>query len=1504
MLLTTVWATVCAQQPVTLALSNRDPTGTTAGYFDGNILQVGNQYGGASIFAKFGGNGTKSFTVYSPGDGKNIDPVTKDGFFNFKPNGSMGFDKGKILFFSGSTSNISGSVAIKAIPLIINTYIIVGPAEVKPGDEVTIRYQANSSGTFPDGLKFIVELTDAKDTFLKYLANPIDGNNSSESSTYTQGDFRYIRATIPSDLAAGNYKVRVVTSGLLVQAPAYSSAAFSIKTVSQVVTQPTAINVTSVCPGGQIILSANVTDDGLLGVRENATDGGKYWVSYYNASTNQLALDFKTYNDEYTGTVTKQPSGQYTASNKIAGPITIPSSLPPGNYYVKIFVGEQNNRLNPNNAGNSPVFTVKAPATVIISDAVAGGVTINPGQAAAVKLTLGGDGVFTFNYDDLRNPGFSQTVSVLTAGSTTINVYPTSTYTFDVSKLINFRGACDNGVKSGQAVIKVNALTVKTTSATPSAVCPNVNPIVVAFTVSAIPPSGTKFLVQISDKNGNFQALSTSAEQDGNLIGSGTQSPIMCSIGRPISTYSPGTNYKVRVISENGSVQPDGSSATVTLSRPDKPTVSDISYCENAATISLKTGVSEGDLFWYQIKYNGGDYGSYTVGQNQATPPPSPTTPGVYTYQVIQKVSGCDSELAELKVTVKAKSSSPGNQTVDFCQLTGSQTLTINAQNPIWYTSTGASIGSTAPTINTDNASPQIYKVTQNSNGCVSDQSTITVNIKPKPGLPTVNTPAAICQFGQSVALVATGVSGSSLQWFDSDDKPISTPSPNTDGTNPINYKVTQTVNGCTSDKFTVTQTFNPASDKPIFTPGFYCVGYPAEPLSARTQTQGPKWYLSGSEIPATTVPLTTEVKVFTYQLTQTQADKKGCPSKPVDVTISVLATPVAPSVQSRGLCNNRPPNFTLDSLVSGQQLKWYDAATGGTGSSTTPKPDVGVIGPKAYYVTQTNAGNCESPRATLTLTVYPIPAAPKGIVSGPICQTSNQAQPVGPFTATADTGGTLTWYWFDRLGGSPQPPTTSATAQPGTYTVAVAQTVNGCISTTTVIPQTINKAPDKPTGADLLLCVKDVARPLSASPAMGNSLRWYGQSEKDGTASTQPPQATPDRVKTEIYYVSQVDGNGCESLLPRLAIKLTVADTPPAPTIPSVTTACQNTNPITLMAGATASLIWKGTDIQDTTKAPTPPTSTDRVFSYTVTQKLGSCISPASVFAYTIIKEPDVPAAQTSYQVCIGQTLSLSATASPATNTLKWYTSQLDATNRANAQPQVNVPTDKGQTLNWYVTQTDPHGCQSKTVGQTVTVSPQSTAKLTGDDRVVYDDNLHSQDSTAIRIQFGGAGPWNVTFWDGKSTVVAVEQNPFVKWVYLKDYAALTPVNSQTTASFALQALSGQCGAGSLVGATYTLTVQRLVTDIEPLQAGLSLDVLPNPVATTLRVEWQAVSRQGVMLRVVSSSGSVIWQASRVGSGVVQRESLPVSDWSAGQYYVQLAGESGTLAVRKLIKQ
>jgi len=72
---------------------------------------------------------------------------------------------------------------------------------------------------------------------------------------------------------------------------------------------------------------------------------------------------------------------------------------------------------------------------------------------------------------------------------------------------------------------------------------------------------------------------------------------------------------------------------------------------------------------------------------------------------------------------------------------------------------------------------------------------------------------------------------------------------------------------------------------------------------------------------------------------------------------------------------------------ATGTNLLWYTAATGGTGSATAPTPSTATAGATTYYVTQTNANGCESPRASLLVTINALPAAPTvGTITQPTC--------------------------------------------------------------------------------------------------------------------------------------------------------------------------------------------------------------------------------------------------------------------------------------------------------------------------------------------------------------------------------------------------------------------------------------------------------------------------------------------------------------------------------------
>ncbi|MFQ3579196.1 MAG: hypothetical protein SNJ71_03525, partial [Bacteroidales bacterium] len=129
---------------------------------------------------------------------------------------------------------------------------------------------------------------------------------------------------------------------------------------------------------------------------------------------------------------------------------------------------------------------------------------------------------------------------------------------------------------------------------------------------------------------------------------------------------------------------------------------------------------------------------------------------------------------------------------------------------------------------------------------------------------------------------------------------------------------------------------------------------------------------------------------------------------------------------------------------ATGTALKWYTTATGGTGSATAPTPSTTVVGNTSYYVSQT-VNNCESPRATITVTINPLPSKPT--VTSPV--TYQQGATATPLSAT---GTNLKWYTTATGGISSATAPTPSTATVGNTNYYVSQTVNNCESERSVI--------------------------------------------------------------------------------------------------------------------------------------------------------------------------------------------------------------------------------------------------------------------------------------------------------------------------------------------------------------------------------------------------------------------------------------------------------------------
>lgn len=292
----------------------------------------------------------------------------------------------------------------------------------------------------------------------------------------------------------------------------------------------------------------------------------------------------------------------------------------------------------------------------------------------------------------------------------------------------------------------------------------------------------------------------------------------------------------------------------------------------------------------------------------------------------------------------------------------------------------------------------------------------IVVTTVPAPG---VVSPVNYCLSSTAAPLTA---SGTSLKWYTAASGgtgSTTAPTPSTATAGATTYYVTQSLSSCESIRVPIVVNVNPG-DTPakVITPVNYCLGGTATVLTATGTAL--KWYTAatgGTGTSTAPIPSTTTVGSTTYYVTQTLS---GCESYRVGLTVIVNPLPAAPAVIS-------PVNYCQSATAaaltaSGTTLKWYTAATGGTGSSTAPVPATGTVAVLNYYVSQTNTLGCESPRANITVNVTTTPAAPAAINPVELCLGV-------PATALTAIGSSLKWYTVATGGtGSTTAPTPSTT--------------------------------------------------------------------------------------------------------------------------------------------------------------------------------------------------------------------------------------------------------------------------------------------------------------------------------------------------------------------------------------------------------------------------------------------------------------------------------------------
>jgi len=668
----------------------------------------------------------------------------------------------------------------------------------------------------------------------------------------------------------------------------------------------------------------------------------------------------------------------------------------------------------------------------------------------------------------------------------------------------------------------------------------------------------------------------------------------------PVTTTAGSTTYYVSQIigtceSPRAAIVVNVAAAPCTT--PAAPVVvTPLNYTVGQSATLTATAITGATLNWY---------GTAATGGTPSTTKPVPSTAaiGTITYYVSQSVGTCESPRSAIVVNVAAPVCttpaptvvSPVNYTVGA---TNAVALTATGTALKWYTSaTGGTALGSAPTPITTTAGTTSYYVSQTLNGCEGPRAEIVVSVAtcttPAPTvISPVNYPTGATN---AVALTATGTA---LKWYTSatgGTASTTAPIPSTGTAGTFSYYVSQTLNGCEGPRAkidVVVTTVACATVAPTVVANVtYCLS--ETPVALTATGTALKWYAAATGGTASTtapIPLTTTAGVTSYYVSQTLNSCEG-PRAKIDVTVNPQ-TPV-PTVANVTYCLSETP---VALTATGTALKWYTAATGGAGVTTAPIPVTTAAGTKSYYVTQTLNG-CESPRAKIDVIVNPQTAAPT--IGAPVVYCFNET--AIPLTAT---GTALKWYTAatggTALTAAPTPLTTTA----GTTSYYVSQTLNTCEGARAKVDVVVKSQVPTPTVASAAIeyCQSVKAIPLTATPATGAVLNWYGTSATGGTASATAPTPSTETEGTTSYYVNQKDADGCLSSRAKIDVKINVT---PKPTLGTPSVAyCQGASASPLSAEGT-NLKWylTLTDTNPRTTALTPFTEKVEDYSFYVTQ-------------------------------------------------------------------------------------------------------------------------------------------------------------------------------------------------------------------------------------------------------------------------------------------------------------
>jgi gliding motility-associated-like protein len=606
----------------------------------------------------------------------------------------------------------------------------------------------------------------------------------------------------------------------------------------------------------------------------------------------------------------------------------------------------------------------------------------------------------------------------------------------------------------------------------------------------------------------------------------------------------------------------------------------------------------------------------------------SPTSNTIYTV-VGKDANGCENT-SSVEVIVNPIPTASVSSNANVCQ--GEDAIftisgTPNAQ--VSYTLNGGSIvvttlnatGNFNLTIPATTTTTQTLNLIEVSNlGCqqlVSESSSVIVD--PIPLAPSVSNPSPYCLNESTTQLTA---SGANLKWYVSPlggSSSTIAPTPDSSFAGTFSYYVSQTVNGCESERSEIQVVINSLPALNISGDTVICQG--GSTTLSVSGAESYDWGLGFSINPDFNVTPTT-----TTTYTVIGRDSNGCESSS-SVEVIVNDNPTASISNAGPICTGESADFTLTGTPNSSVVYSVDGTSNqtevlnGSGQASVSIPN--VTSDITIELLSVSNSQCQTALTNTfsTVIVNPAPSAP--VVTSPKTYCLNES--TTQLTASSNTGNNLNWYSFDNspLSAAPTPDTSSA----GALSYFVSQTnAFGCESTRSEIVVVINPEPLAPTvTATVNYCQNDNALPLDTSGVLNP--KWYDASTGGnflGTVITPPTNTTGNFS----YYVSETIDN-CEG--PRTQVSVNINSFPVAPTVTTPISYCQNDVPSTLSASATTggTLKWylSPTGDDSTLTPPTVDTSAPGSTSYYVSEtNILGCEGERAVITVTVSDTPTPP--------------------------------------------------------------------------------------------------------------------------------------------------------------------------------------------------------------------------------------------------------------------------------------